>query len=300
MAFDFPSSPTTGQIYGAYTYNGYAWVLSGQVTPNIVSNAGRLTLTSSTALKFAPFNGDQIKINGVSYSIPAAGIAGLANTGVFVNGTAGQNLAANTSYFVYAFNNAGTVTADYSTTGHATSSTAGNVGTEIKSATDSRSLIGLIRTNASAQFVDSLKQRFVRSWFNKVACGGNSILTSNPSTSSGTPIELSSADLRLEFLLWANEIVRADFRGLARNSTAAAGCYNAVAYDGTTPERGITYGESPTGFALWNPVAASNVKTGLSEGYHYITAVGYVNGGTGTWQGSASDTSACSIHFAIM
>jgi len=28
MAFTFPSSPTTGDVYGQYTWNGYAWSIT--------------------------------------------------------------------------------------------------------------------------------------------------------------------------------------------------------------------------------------------------------------------------------
>ena len=95
-------------------------------------------------LAFKPYNGNFIKINGTNYTIPNAGIAGLANTGVFVNGVAGQNLAATTDYWVFAFINGGVVTADFRTAAtHAPSTTAGNEGVEILTGDDSRTLIGL-------------------------------------------------------------------------------------------------------------------------------------------------------------
>ena len=54
---------------------------------------GVLRLASATALSYLPYGGgDQLLINGVSRTIPATGngIVGLGNTGVFVNGVAGQ------------------------------------------------------------------------------------------------------------------------------------------------------------------------------------------------------------------
>ena len=134
-----------------------------------VTGAGRLTFVSSTTLAFKPYNGNFIKINGTNYMIPNAGIAGLANTAVFVNGVAGQNLAATTDYWVFAFINGGVVTADFRTAAtHAPSTTAGNEGVEILTGDDSRTLIGLVHTfGASAIFVDSATQRFVVSWFNR-------------------------------------------------------------------------------------------------------------------------------------
>src|SRR5438874_1855744 len=70
---------------------------------------GRLVYVSTTALSYLPFNGDLIKISGVLYQIPSGGIVGLANTGVYIDGVAAQNLAASTLYYVYAFNNRGVV-----------------------------------------------------------------------------------------------------------------------------------------------------------------------------------------------
>ena len=97
-----------------------------------VTGAGRLTFVSSTTLASKPYNGNFIKINGTNYVIPNAGIAGLANTAVFVNGVAGQNLAATTDYWVFAFIIGGVITADFRTAAtHAPSTTAGNEGVEI-------------------------------------------------------------------------------------------------------------------------------------------------------------------------
>ena len=131
-----------------------------------VPNCGRLFWQSPTLISFGPYNGDRVKINGAIYPIPGAPVSA-ANTNVYINGVAGQNLVANTLYYVYLFNNVGTLTMDFSTTGHGNSITAGNVGTEIKTGDNTRSLIGAIRTNASAQFQNEGTYRGVISWFNR-------------------------------------------------------------------------------------------------------------------------------------
>jgi microcystin-dependent protein len=128
---------------------------------------GILRYVSGTQLSFLPFNGNYIRINGLFYPIPAAGITGLTNTGCYVNGVAGQTLANSTLYRVYCFNNAGTLTADFSTTAHATSATGGNIGTEIKSGDDSRTFIGLILTTGTGVFISTPQFRYVRSWVNR-------------------------------------------------------------------------------------------------------------------------------------
>ena len=108
MAFDFPNTPTIGQIYQGYIWDGLAWqvqpaaaqgvvrydVVQGLTSPHqshaisnlgLPFNCGRLHLVNTTTLSFLPFNGDLIKINGLVYRIPSGGIAGLANTNVFID-----------------------------------------------------------------------------------------------------------------------------------------------------------------------------------------------------------------------
>lgn len=131
-------------------------------------HCGYFSLVSATQCKFAPFNGDLIRVNGFLYQIPTAGVL-FNNTNVSVNGVAGQNLAANTNYWAYIFNNNGVLTAEFSTNSHGTSVTAPNIGNEVKGVVggDTYTLVGLVFTNASAQFVDNAANRNVISWYNR-------------------------------------------------------------------------------------------------------------------------------------
>jgi len=262
------------------------WVAPAAAAAQGVQHSGQLTYVSATALKFAPTSGNTIFINGVSYIIPTGGISGLANTGIYLNGVAGQNLAANTNYFVYAFNNSGVVTADFSTTAHAVSSTSGNVGTEIKSGDDTRSLIGYIRTNASSQFVNSATQRFVRSWFNDTGVFLTNFLTANASISTGsTLIEISTA-IRFEWINWAGEII--DLKCVASigaASTQATHSVTAIAVDGIVQEGGqyqILYADG------YYHSATPCVVLSPTETNHYATMFGYSPGSACSWAGGSS------------
>jgi hypothetical protein len=64
-------------------------------------------------------------------------------------------------------NTGGVLTADFSTTGHGASATAGNVGVEIKLGDDTRSLIGIVCLGGDGNFHDDASLRYVRSWFNR-------------------------------------------------------------------------------------------------------------------------------------
>lgn len=245
-------------------------------------DSGFLAFSSTTALTFTPLNGDRIKISGTMYAIPAAGIAGLANTSVFVAGVAAQNLAASTLYYVYAFINSATVTADFSTTAHATSATAGNVGTEIKSGDDTRTLIGMVRTNGSSQFVDAATQRFVRSWFNRqheVTRVSNAFTAQRSTTTTSTSGAELNSEIRVEFLTWAKDTFIAGLSGYAFNATPDY-AFMGVGWDGVITSSNhfaIAYGNNGSGMAV------TEMKSGLSEGYHYATVMAYVPSGTGSF-----------------
>src|SRR5579871_3715995 len=125
--------------------------------PALGFNCGRFSYTNVSTCTFGAFRGQLIMINGLLQKIPAAGIS-FSNAG----------LSASTLYYAYVFMNNGVMTGEFSTTAHATSATAGNVGTEIKSGDDTRTLVGMIYTSGSSQFVNTLSQRLVASWFNRV------------------------------------------------------------------------------------------------------------------------------------
>lgn len=253
---------------------------SSPASPQIMQLGGQLKYVSATTVSFAPYAGSYIQINGVVQPIPPAGVVGLANTSVFVNGVAAQNLAASTVYYVYAFMNAGVLTADFSTTTHVTSPTLGNAGTEIKSGDDTRSLIGIIRTNASSQFVDSATQRFVLSWFNPAALVLTNNITANKSTTSATFVEWD-ATKRVEFLVWSSSVVSASLFGTSSFSNTAANAALGIGFDGIAGE------PQQTGLqgALNVHISLSLNKVGLAEGYHYATPLFASGGGTCTIYG---------------
>jgi hypothetical protein len=246
------------------------------------NDCGKLAYVSATQVKFSPFNGNKIKINGLWYEVPSAGVSA-NNTSVYVNGVAASNLAASTLYYVYIFSNSGTLTIDFSTTAHTTSTTAGNVGNEIKSGDDTRSLVGMVYTNGSSQFDDSTTKRNVCSWPNRYARGGQNAFTAIRTTASGTWAELNS-EIRIEFVAWSNDVVHSSINGVCwYNSSSFAYVDTAVGFDGTTPEQ-KSYSWCNNAATL-PAISNNNTKVGLSEGHHYATVLGQVSntGASGEW-----------------
>jgi len=225
--------------------------------------------------------GDRIKINGVIYPIPSAGIAGLANTSVVVASTPGQNLAASTTYTIFAFNAGGVITANYiAGTSHATSATAGNVGTEIYPAADSMTLIGMVRTNASSQFVDTAANRSVLSWFNRRNIDARGANTAGAITVSTTAVALTAA-ANVLFLTWGEEAVALGVEGTSSSSVDHGVNGSNIYLDGP--------GQLPQG-VLCNcgGIGAFGSNSGsicvtATEGFHTISPMGYVLGGTGSF-----------------
>jgi hypothetical protein len=221
------------------------------------------TASPSASLGFYPFKGNLIKINGSIYPIPAAGIISGA-TGVYVGGVAGQSLAVSTFYYVYLFNNAGTLTFDFSTTSHATSTTAGNVGVEIKAGDDTRSLIGIIYTGPSltTAFYDDIATRYTRTWFNRTP-----VSLQGPGSSWGpsNAAAWTATGLSFTFIQFKGETILAMCTGLTTVNAAAAYCLLCLANDGNTfgpVAGGSTYGASGGYVGL---TVVANTST-LSEG----------------------------------
>ena len=275
-------------IAGRYVdlvYNGTNWIL---LLPNNavggIPECGRLDVVSATLLSFKPFKGDLIKINGQIYNIPSAGIVGLANTGVFVGGVAAQNLAASSLYLVHCFDNAGVLTADFVISGaHSTSATAGNVGTEIKTGDDTRTLIGMVFTNGSAQFTNTLANRNVISWFNRRRVSLTGAGTAGAASASTTMVEIAPAS-RLSFLTWGLEAVDASIGGSCQNNVLDGITITNIGLDGA-----LTLQLAHSSLAQHHAVSSFEQISGtavveFSEGLHFLTPIGSVNGGgTGSW-----------------
>ena len=253
-------------------------LLNPVVAPQTIDSlGGRLQYVNATTLSFTPFGGALIRINGALYTIPASGITGLGNANVYVNGVAGQNLAASTLYRVYCFNNSGVLTGDFSATGHATSSTTGNVGTEIKSGDDTRTFIGLIYTNASSQFTDAPSSRCVRSWVNRKQISFSGSVSGNTTSTAATGL----GGLNLPVVCFADDVINVASSGFAYNSVSGAQ-NNIMNYLDSAQVGGQNSFYS--GGANWTgSVGILWAQPAGTEGMHLLATVGYTSTGTMTY-----------------
>lgn len=227
-----------------------------------VSSNGQCILLygSATAIALQQRDGQALRINGTLCTVPGAG----------VNGTNG-GLAASTLYYVYArdSNADGVVdTLEFSATPYATHTD----GTKIKSGDATRALVGMVRTNGSAQFVDTQAQRFVRSWFNDPGMQGGNVFTATRTGNSTTYAEVHS-EIRCEFLAWADDIINFNTSGIATCDTSTGYCFTGISIDGSTT---VDFGPAVF-YAAVGPQSGTAVthacRSGLSEGYHYATVM---------------------------
>lgn len=226
----------------------------------------RLYVATWTSLVLSPWSGNGLVIGGVQQSVPGGGVA-ITNAG----------LAANTTYYVYAFMQAGVMTLFIGTGVHV----AGNDGREYASnagvASTAYRLVGMIRTNASGQFQDDATFRGCANWFGRHSLvgvtGGNNIGTSSPSS----VVILST----MGTLVWGDEALTLNLAGEVSNNTAGSASYTYFQVDGGNQSQTLFHSAA----AAYYGDCGMAVTTIVSEGWHTATVATSVAGGTSNYSG---------------
>jgi hypothetical protein len=243
------------------------------ITPSGLAFGQCVLKLVSGNLVLLPYQGNRITINGVSCTVPDAGVS-LAPTGLTVS----------TLYYVYAVATAGAVTSiEASTTGHATSTTAGNKGVEIKSGDNTRSLVGMAYIDAGPAFADAIGKRYVRSWFND-----NGRTLESAKTGSTTSSVNVSQGMIVGLLMWAGEAVTATASGINYNTVVTGSGYGMqIMYDAAVllGDAIISAPASQSFFQMTFSGTASHAA--LPEGLHTFDLGATAGGAGGTIQYTA-------------
>lgn len=259
--------------------------LDGSVYPTPAApifGCGQLQYTSTTVVTFKPFRGNLVSFP--SGQIAVVGSSGITSTvtSAYLNGVAAQPLVASTLYYAYLWNQGSAsvpnYVIDWSATGHATDA---NTGIEIKSGDATRVLIGMARPVAGPLFSYSATSRLVATWFNRSPTQMRNAFTTNRTTTSTGYTEINS-EIRCNFLTWGDGIAFA-YAGGGDNSSGQA-IFSAVAVDGagTYPAvRCVAPSSNVSNIGVFGTFAPT-------EGFHYVTVLGAVSAGTGTWDTSSS------------
>lgn len=246
-------------------------VNKGQLDRAVSANDVELTYVNATTLALVRRDGTRLMINGVATEIPAAGLT-ITNAG----------LATSTLYYVYAQPGPSLL---FSTNSHVQDAT---TGMEVESTNAAHTLVGLVRTNASSQFVFNSRQKLVRSYFNRKAIVVNGAFTAARSTTSLTSTELNT-EIRNEWVQFAGEAVSASIIGSSTTSVANVSAFTQLGWDGTG--LGKVNGNASATALAYN-AGHTEHRDDLSEGFHYATVLGNVQAAaTGTWNGGTGNTS---------
>lgn len=238
----------------------------------------RLALSGGN-LVLSRYNGIFIPINGVAETIPSGGVS-LAATG----------LTPLTLYYIYAYMNTGTMTLEASTTVPATDAT---TGIQIKTGDATRTLVGMARPISGPAWVDSAKQRFVLSYYNRVKKRGESSFTATRSTSSDSFVEINT-EIRVEFLAWGDTSLWFSTGGAVATNPGSGQQASRLALDGTTDWFAQCSQQTALNYII--PLSMSGTIQ-PAVGYHYATLLGGVTSGTGLWLGA--NAAACFIFGSI-
>lgn len=235
---------------------------------------------SSSNLLLSPFDGNLLTIDSKAEVIPDAGVT--LTTG---------GLSPSTLYYIYAYMNSGAMTLEASATGYSRQNGSGIV---IKSGDSTRTLVAMAMTTSGTAWVDTPSQRHVRSYFNDSGSALNNSFTANRTTGSSSYVELNS-EIRTSFLIWDGEVLDCSVDGIVAHDTTNSSVTSSLAIDGTTPEDTVSKFDCPVG-NFQSGLAMRLVKTGLSEGSHYVTLIGKNAGsGSSVWLGSGTTGSRVTI-----
>lgn len=240
------------------TYETGYLVVENVAFTTAVTGGCELVCTSATVLTLQPRRNPFLICDGRIFRVTGQT---LSNSG----------LVANTLYYIYAYNNAGTLTLEASTTSPSTVNDLDNWGQRFKTAANDRVLVGMARTNASSQFVNTATERFVRSWFNDPGFVSEAILATNTVFSMATFNEIST-QMRISFLSWSGEHIRCE-AGINTYDVAGQGHYAAIGFDSTVSVSGRRASANipNTNYAVMLPAAHVREAT---EGFHYSTVIG--------------------------
>jgi hypothetical protein len=237
----------------------------------------QLQFSSNVLAKLMPKNGQTLKINGKFYQVPGIGVS-IPTNNVTIGGVAAQNMAASTVYLAYMIDDgshSGVMIPSLwaaGAYGHLPDTTAGNIGVEVRNnggvVDSTHTFIGILMTDAMSHLSDF----FTLSHFNKGTKVQTTTYTANRSTSSGSLVELNT-EIRNNFICLAGDTV--DWRMNGGIGGGNSNVYAGVCFDGGAAELQVA---ATAGRIM--PAGTGDLKPGLSEGAHYLTALGAVDAGT--------------------
>jgi hypothetical protein len=252
----------------------------------------RLQYDSTTAISLQRYAGKYIplKIGGTwgAKEIPEAGVS-LANTG----------LTADTAYYIYAYDNSGTLTLEASTTTPAADS---DTGLQVKTGDATRLLVGAVHLGSGTPgtFVETTAAKQVASFYNRRRRSARAAFTANRTRANTAYGEVNS-EIRVSAWVWGDNAPFIMLSGNHANGTAGQATHTAVTRDSdTTNFVGHTFIDTGINGATHN-CGIAKLDPGATVGKHFWTVAGKTTGApsTGTWSGGADDGARTILEVAV-
>lgn len=274
-----PSSTSNAlyNISGSLAFNGALHSFSaGQLQ---CSGSNCSTSTGSATIQYCPYKGNvKTTASQGDYVIPS-GCLSATLTSMYVGGVASSSVVASTLYYIYLWNTSGTWVLDAETTGHATDS---STGIEIESGDNTKTLVGMIHTDANKHVMTSGEistpgdTNTVATWDNRIPTVTHCDFTTLRQITSGTFVEINSEN-RCHFMSWHDAAQFSSQQTFYPPSSSAYYSETALTLDGTSAPyvlflyQYINQGGPTAGYYLALPSGGSYVP---SEGYHYTEMIG--------------------------
>ena len=266
---------------------------AGVSASTVINSSGRLKANGTgTGLTYCPYKGNlKTTANYGIYTIPSACLTATLSS-MYIGGTASQVAAASTLYYVYLINVSGTTFLDLETTGHATDST---TGIEIMSGNNTRTLVGMIHTDANSkawnngQNVTAGDTNTVATWDNRVPTSTRCGFTTIRSLTNSGLVEINSEN-RCYFMSWADSATfSSDMVGYPQTTNTY---WNSqILLDGSSLQMvSWVYLQSYNGSGSNTTMMVGPGAYTPSEGYHYTTLYGSSPAGTVSWSATNSGT----------
>lgn len=253
----------------------------------------RLVYNAAASIRLACFNGNQIWVNGAWLTIPQAGVIA-ANTGIMLNGVAGQSLAASIPYLVSCYNNAGAPALAYWTlaTGHGVHTD----GTEIITGQAGHTLVGMVRTVGAAAFSDTDQYRFVSSWFNKRRRRAFMTMPQASYSVGANPYYEPDATFRPYFLTLSDaDTIHVDVWSEMQQAAKAFSSYLAFAVDDATARYPLYYANPEISYTVPQKVGGSFIVA--AEGEHHVKFLTGIASGASTLTITGSGFTNISVEY---
>lgn len=243
----------------------------------------RLEYTDTSTITLEPYNGDIMILktgsNWAVHIIPTAGVTFDVST-----------LVASTLYYIYLWNNAGTLTLEASTTAYETEA---STGFTVETGDATRMLVGMVYPVAGPLFSHTALLRYVRSWYNDGGVFCNAVLGSDATTASTTPVAITGVNVKA--ITWANELVTMAHSFPYKNDTTNKLTFFGIGLNATTT---LTYAqqEAPTPVNLPISVSYTFQTSGLTEGLNeFYLLVATTSANTTTIVGQAIGSGAANV-----